>query len=263
MTLKTSRCAAALGLVASLLCGNANALTSGPPPISKSSSSRAGEFTIQKGITDDDFQTSERLDTAYAMARKVVAQGDMANGVKALRLVAEAGHFLAMHDLGLLLRQANTKESFAEAAIWYRRASEWRGIGFAGSQNNLGDMYETGDGLPKSAGDAIYWYTRSALQGEPTAYLSLGSCFADGVGVRKDLVEAHFWLTLAVRELGAGTNQDAAAKQLKEIEKAMTVAQISEAKSKADQFKPYYQTKLKMGDPFERSTTEPSSGASK
>ena len=263
MTLKTSRCAAALGLVTSLLCGNANALTSGPPPISKSSSSRAGEFAIQKGITDDDFQTSERLDTAYAMARKAVEQGDMTNGVKMLRLVAEAGHFLAMHDLGLLLRQANTKESFAEAAIWYRRASEWRGIGFAGSQNNLGDMYETGEGLPKSSGDAIYWYARSALQGEPTAYLSLGSCFADGVGVRKDLVEAYFWLTLAVRELGTGTNKDAAAKQLKEIEKAMTVLQISEAKSKADQFKPYYQTKLKMGDPFERSTTEPSSGATK
>lgn len=261
MTFKIDRYVASIGLVASLLCGSANALTSGPPPISKSSSSRAGEFTVQKGISDDDFQTSERLDTAYAMARKVVAQGDMAKALEALRLVAEAGHFLAMHDLALLLRQANTKESFAEAAIWYRRASEWRGIGFAGSQNNLGDMYETGEGLPKSAGDAIYWYTRSALQGEPTAYFSLGSCFADGVGVRADLVEAYFWLTLAVRELGAGANRDAAAAKLKEIEKAMTTAQVAEAKSKADQFKPYYQTKLKMGDPLERNTAEPSSGA--
>jgi TPR repeat protein len=263
MTLKIGRHVVAIGLVASLLCGSANALTSGPPSISKSSSSRAGEFTVQKGISDDDFQTSERLDTAYAMARKVVAQGDMANAIKALRLVAEAGHFLAMHDLALLLRQANTKESFAEAAIWYRRASEWRGIGFSGSQNNLGDMYETGEGLPKSGGDAIYWYTRSALQGEPTAYLSLGSCFAEGFGVRRDLVEAYFWLTLAVRELGAGSNQDAAAKQLKEIEKAMTASQVAEAKSKADQFKPYYQTKLKIGDPFERNTNEQSPGGAK
>jgi hypothetical protein len=106
-----------MGMIASLLCGSANALTSGPPPISKSSSSRAGEFTVQKGISDDDFQTSERLDTAYAMARRVVAQGDMTNALKSLRIVAEAGHFLAMHDLALLLRQANTKESFAEAAM--------------------------------------------------------------------------------------------------------------------------------------------------
>lgn len=263
MTLNTHRRVATIVFVASLFCGSANALTSGPPPISKLSSSRAGEFTVQKGISDDDFQTSKRLDTAYAMARKVVAQGDMANALKALRLVAEAGHFLAMHDLALLLRQANTKESFAEAAIWYRRASEWRGIGFAGSQNNLGDMYETGEGLPKSGADAIYWYTRSALQGEPTAYLSLGSCFAEGFGVRKDLVEAYFWLTLAVRELGAGSNQDAAAKQLKEIEKAMSGAQVAEAKSKADQFKPYYQTKLKIGDPLERNAAEAESGTTK
>lgn len=127
----------------------------------------------------------------------------------------------------------------------------------------LGDMYETGEGIPKSSGDAIYWYTRSALQGEPTAYLSLGSCFANGVGVGKDLVEAYFWLALAVRELGVGTNQDAAAKQLKEIEKAMTVAQVAEAKSKADTFKPYYQTKLKMGDPFERNANDPAPGATK
>jgi hypothetical protein len=77
------------------------------------------------------------------------------------------------------------------------------------------------------------------------------------------LVEAYFWLTIAVRELAAGSNQDAAAKQLKEIEKTMTASQVAEAKSKADQFKPYYQTKLKIGDPFERSTNEQPSGASK
>lgn len=250
MTNRTIRGAVALGLVASLWCGSANALTSGTPPISKSSASKASELTVQKGISDTDFQVSTRLDAAYEMAREAFALGETANAVNMLRRVAEAGHFMAMHDLAVLLGRANTKESFAEAALWYRRASEWRGIGFAGAQNNLGDMYETGEGLPKSAGDAIYWYTRSALQGEPTAYFSLGTCFADGVGVRKDLVEAYFWLTLAVRELGAGTNQNASARKLKKIGKAMTAAQIAEAKSKADQFKPYYKTKLKLGDPL-------------
>jgi TPR repeat protein len=250
-------------LASAALCTSANALTSGPPAIKKGSTSAPSEYTVQRGISDDDFQFGGRLEAAYTMARKALAEGDKANGLKLMRLVADAGHVLAMHDMAIFLRQENTKETMAEAAIWYRRASEWRGFGFGGSQNNLGDMYETGEGLPKSPGDAIYWYTRSALQGEPTAYLSLGSCFADGVGVRKDPVEAYFWLSLAARDLGDGSNRSSALSQLKELEKALSANQVAEAKSKAEQFRPYYQTKLTIGDPLERTNPESPAQGSK
>jgi TPR repeat protein len=249
-----------VALIASMLCTSAYALTDAPPPIKNATSSASGEFTLQRGMSDHDFRVSSELEAAYNMAREYIAQGDQIKGLTLLQDSADAGHFLAMHDLGLLFRQANTKETLEAAAVWYRRAAEWRGIGFSGSQNNLGDMYETGEGLSKSPGDAIYWYTRSALQGEPTAYLSLGSCFANGVGVGKDVVEAYFWLTLAARDLGAGKNKNTAIKQRNALEKTMTPTQIAEAKDKADTFKPYYQTYMKMGDPLERGDPEAPAG---
>ena len=193
-----------------------------------------------------------RSTDVYERAQDLLEKGDTVNGMKLVRQAAEDDHFAAMHHLALLLRQKNTKESFEEAAIWYRRAAEWKGFGFAGAQNNLGDMYETGEGLPKSAGDAIYWYTRSAMQGEPTAYLSLGSCFAEGVGVMKDLKESYFWFLLASRHLGPGSNRDSATKQLAAIEKSLTPKELSESKAKADQFVPYFQTGFPIGDPLER-----------
>ena len=40
----------------------------------------------------------------------------------------------------------------------------------------------------------------------------------------------------------------------------MTPTQIAEAKDKADTFKPYYQTYMKMGDPLERGDPEAPAG---
>jgi len=54
----------------------------------------------------------------------------------------------------------------------------WSAVsGFAGAQNNLGDMLKKNEGTPASLGSAIYWYTQAAMQGDPTAYLSLGKLF--------------------------------------------------------------------------------------
>lgn len=189
-------------------------------------------------------------DLSYWMARDLIERGDLSKGLEMLRSAANAGHPFAMHDLALHLRYIGDQRSLAEAAHWYRVAAEVWGIGFAGSQNNLGDMYENGNGLPKSPGDAIYWYVRSAMQGEPTAYLSLGFCFADGVGVQNDPVEAAFWLLLAVRDLHEGSNRNDASEKLAELRRSMTVEQLEQATIKADLFKPLRQTKYTIGDPL-------------
>jgi TPR repeat protein len=244
-------------LLISCCSSYALALTSGPPAQPKSEAKRSADSAKIKKAPDDNTESLDQMDGLYVKAREEFERGNKAAGMKLMRGAAEAGSFLAMHDLALRLRQQNTTESRKEAAVWYRRAAEWNGVGFAGSQNNLGDMYETGEGLPKSAGDAIYWYVRAALQGEPTAYLSLGSCFAKGVGVGRDLVEASFWLLLAAKNLGDGSNRAAAVKQLTEIGKSMTADQIRAAVQKAEAFVPYAQTKLTIGDPLARDTPEP------
>ena len=192
-----------------------------------------------------------RLDEIHAQSREAMKQGNAELAIKLLRQAAEAGHVFAMHDLALYLRSGTAiPQDYAAAAKWYRRAAEWGGWGFAGSQNNLGDMYENGHGVPKSLGDAIYWYTRAAFQGEPTAYLSLGSCFADGIGVTKNLAEGYFWLSLAAENLHDGSNRDSAMSKLQEIEKLMRPEHIETAKAKVKAYTPYVQTPYKIGDPL-------------
>jgi len=71
-----------------------------------------------------------------------------------------------------LKARAASMPAYEDAARLYRQSAD---LGFAGAQNNLGDMYEAGQGVPKSEKAAIHWYTRAAERGEPTAYLSLAS----------------------------------------------------------------------------------------
>jgi TPR repeat protein len=164
----------------------------------------------------------------------------------ALRLLYQAaggGHVYAMHNLAYTLSHTDhSSQAQEEVSRWCRIAAEANGIGFAGSQNNLGDQYEKGHGVKQSPADAIYWYTRSALQGEPTAYWSLGLCFADGIGVEKDLVEAYFWLALAVNNMFESANLDDAKRKLEAIAELMTDEQIDLANRKASEFSPYIQT---------------------
>lgn len=208
-----------------------------------------GAASLSPGVNINEAIPNQRLtEFNYLMASDLINRGDLSKGLEMLRSAANSGHSLAMHDLAFHLQYIGDQRSLAEAVNWYRLAAEVGGIGFAGSQNNLGDMYEKGNGLPVSPGDAIYWYVRSAMQGEPTAYLSLGLCFADGVGVQKDHVEAAFWLLLAVRDLHEGSNRNDASEKLAELRNVIDSEQLAGAMKKADVFKPLRQTEYTIGD---------------
>ena len=89
----------------------------------------------------------------------------------------------------------------------YRNAAH---MGFAGAQNNLGDKYETGLGVPKDPKMALYWYTRSAERGEPTAYLSLATMLSESSQDPETLVEAAKFAELARINLPDGKNKNKA-----------------------------------------------------
>lgn len=68
---------------------------------------------------------------------------------------------LFWYDLGYAYQQSgNLREAFTD----YRKAAE---LGNANAQYYLGTQYERGDnGLPKDAGQALYWYRKLAEQGD-------------------------------------------------------------------------------------------------
>ena len=72
--------------------------------------------------------------------------------------------------------------------------------GFATAQNNLGEMYRLGHGVPQDYAEAMRWYRRAAEGDLPIAQSNLGTVYLAGLGVRRDYVEAARWYRLAAEQ---------------------------------------------------------------
>jgi hypothetical protein len=109
--------------------------------------------------------------------------------------------------LQALLRQWGENPDPEEAFRLYQASAD---LGFAGAQNNLGDHYERGQVVQQSDVGAVYWYTRAAERGEPTAYLGLASVLGGCEDCDDLLVEALKYAVLAKALLPDGGNKDLA-----------------------------------------------------
>ena len=152
-----------------------------------------------------------------------------------------------MHNLALAYNFGMGKipKNQNRALYWYT----WSAVsGFAGAQNNLGDMFEKGEGTPASLGSAIYWYTQAAMQGEPTAYFSLGELFLEGKGVPQNNVTAAIWLSLATRDLPQGVNYESAKKMRDKAFSSLDEKSRNYVLSRVRSFIPLKQTENTLSD---------------
>lgn len=83
--------------------------------------------------------------------------------------------------------------NFKEAAKWIMLVAE---KGDATAQYQIAEMYEKGEGVPKSAKKAARWYRKVALKGYVDAQYKLGEMYENGQGVSKNLKEALEWYKL-------------------------------------------------------------------
>jgi TPR repeat protein len=116
-------------------------------------------------------------------------------------------------------------EDNVAAIAWYTRAAEH---GDAQAQNNLGAMYDAGEGTSMDDQKAVHWYTLSANQGNTIAQNNLGAMYYSGEGTKESKLEAYKWFYIA-GELGnddAGDNKELAAKEMRktDVRKATKLA---------------------------------------
>lgn len=78
--------------------------------------------------------------------------------------------------------------------MWYAKAAQQ---GYARAQNNLGLMYEIGNGVAQDYAHAVTLYTSAAKQGYANAQFSLSIMYNNGSGVVQDFVLAHMWVNIA------------------------------------------------------------------
>ena len=124
---------------------------------------------------------------------------------------------------------AYNRGDYAEALNLFRFLAE---KGDAEAQNNLGVMYDYGEGVPKDHAEAVRWYRKAAEQGHASAQSNLGFMYLTGYGVPKDYVQAYMWSYLAVARGNkmAKKNRDIVAKR-------MTRFQIFKARRLAKEWK--------------------------
>jgi Sel1 repeat-containing protein len=150
---------------------------------------------------------------------------------KDLRKRAQEGNVTAQNGLGLLYEVGQgVPQSYGQAKKWFEEAAKQ---GHTEAQVNLGTLYLHGNAPPQSAQMALFWFSRAAEQGDVTAFKNLGVMYAEAQGVPQDSIQAYMWFLLA-----ATHGDENSAERCRVLAIKMTSAQIAEAEERARAWKP-------------------------
>ena len=123
---------------------------------------------------------------------------DYDKAVEWYRKAAEQGHNWAQNNLGnCYYNGKGVPQDYAKAVDWYRKAAEQ---GLANAQNNLGNCYRFGEGVTKDYAKAVEWYRKAAEQGLANAQNNLGDCYYSGKSVTQDYAKAFQWYNKAAEQ---------------------------------------------------------------
>ena len=86
---------------------------------------------------------------------------------------------------------------FEEAVNFFQKAAE---MGLATGQLSLGVCYYNGNGIKKDDSEAVKWIRRAAEQDHREAQYKLGLCYLLGAGVTRQEKEAVYWLQKAAEQ---------------------------------------------------------------
>lgn len=138
---------------------------------------------------------------AALLGRVLSAAGQVDEAFKVTKQGADAGDAFAMNNLGVMYEQGQgvTRSDF-EAVRWYQAASD---AGSSVAMVNLGWMYESGKGVGQSDEEAARWYRAAADAGNGRGAGNLGWMYENGRGVAKSEAEAAHWYQVGT-DLGDG-----------------------------------------------------------
>ncbi len=92
--------------------------------------------------------------------------------------------------------------------------------------------------MPQDYAQAVKWYRLAADQGYAWAQNNLGNMYELGQGVPQDYVEAHKLFNLAAASVSSGDTRERAVKNRDRVAGMMTPAQIAEAQKRAGEWQP-------------------------
>jgi TPR repeat protein len=99
-------------------------------------------------------------------------------------------------------------------------------------------MYGEGRGVQQNHAEALKWLRQAADQRVAPAMATLGDSYRLARGVARDLVLAHMWFNLAVRNARGSEPETRMAERRDEIERQLNPSQLAQARLMAEQWRP-------------------------
>lgn len=155
---------------------------------------RAGDMAAQ-------YQLGEKF--IHSFTAKVQEEGE-----KWLREAADQGYLMAIsyaeyhYDEKARTAQSDgdgeAEKSYRELLEAYSKKAvdlcrEMAEAGNADAQEELGERYYSGEGVPQDYAEAIKWFKKAGEQGNKAALIMLSRCYENGCGVEKDIAKATSW----------------------------------------------------------------------
>ena len=137
---------------------------------------------------------------AQAARRAPASPADMISDVdlRQLKTQAAQGNASAQNQLGQRYDSGRgVPQDYATARGWYEKAAAQ---GHAWAQNQLGQLYADGRGVPQDYKKARQWWEQAAAQGVSQAQYNLGQLYANGRGISQDYTTARGWYEKAAAQ---------------------------------------------------------------
>lgn len=133
---------------------------------------------------------------------------------------AELGNHSAQNNVGYMYETGEgVKADMSLAVHMYRLAADG---GNRAAQHNLGYLFYVGKGVLQDYGKAYQWFLKAAGQGSPGAQNNLGVMFEYGQGVPEDLEQALWWY-----QKGAENGNEDAASNFERLKKTIKKQNLS------------------------------------
>jgi len=112
-----------------------------------------------------------------------------AGNFSATKLLADNGSDVYQNQLGIMYQHGNgVQQDYSKAASYYEKAAQQ---GFPGAFTNLGNLYEHGLGVPQDYLKAASYYRQAVREGgSPLAWNKLGFLHQHGLGVKQSYEQA-------------------------------------------------------------------------
>ena len=134
-------------------------------------------------------------DSTFDAAMSAYRNYDFAKAAELFRIAALHGNALAQNNLGVMYEKGEgVPQDDKEAVRWFRLAAEQ---GNAQAQLHLGNQYARGYGVARDNQEAVKWFRLAAEQGNATAQRNLGLSYLYGEVTPQDFIKAYAWLTVA------------------------------------------------------------------